>query len=261
MLRLRWSRARTASWVVPFLLVWASAAGAVTITFDDPGLEHGEIIDVDFAPEVTISAFNNSGPDISIIFDTTLTGTRDPDLEGPVWSGGNLDPNTVLGNILVIAEFDFDQDFDGRVDWPDDEGSRPAGFLRFDFADRIGSFGLDLIDIEPQLQEMGSIVFYADEGTGLMEVGSVDFEDLLAMSNFGDNTINRVAPLLAFQFGVEGFDRVEIHLGGSGGVDNITYESVELPEPGTAMMLLLGLVALGIANGGFGRAKRTPAAA
>ena len=50
-----------------------------------------------------------------LCFDSLLSNTADPDLEGPPWATGNLAPDTVLGNVLIIAENDVDSDVDGLI--------------------------------------------------------------------------------------------------------------------------------------------------
>ena len=67
----------------------ASPATAGTITFDEPllALVHGEVVDTDFAG-VTITAVNpNKAFDLAVVFDTTVMGTSDPDLEDPFTAG------------------------------------------------------------------------------------------------------------------------------------------------------------------------------
>ncbi|MEE8474748.1 MAG: hypothetical protein V3T01_05315, partial [Myxococcota bacterium] len=145
----------------------AASADAAMIDFDS--LQHGEIVDTDFVMSfgVEISAENvGGGPDLAVGFDTTETGTRDPDLEAdPFWSGGNIQYEA-LGIILIIQENDFGCG-DDICDYPDDEGSRPAGQFIFDFEALgvpISEFGFDLIDVEGvgSHQENGAVVFLFD---------------------------------------------------------------------------------------------------
>ncbi len=215
------------------LICQSSMAIAGPITFD--GLSHGEIVTTQLAPFVTISATNPNRPhDLAIIFDTTATGTADPDLEGPPWSGGNLPSSTVLGNALIIAENDIDvSPADGLIDDPDDEGSRPSGTLTFELGTMLGTkFGFDVIDIEGNILEASSVDFYA----GAALLGSISFADFQILDptiTFGNNTLNRVGPFSLSQLGLASpFDKMVINVGGSSAYDNIV-----VPEPSTGLML------------------------
>lgn len=79
---------------------------------------------------IVISAQNlGGGPDLAVIFSTTNTGTRDPDLEGPpsgLWNGGNIPSNQVLGAI-ILEEQSTDTDADGFIDTPFTEPDDEAG--------------------------------------------------------------------------------------------------------------------------------------
>lgn len=218
-----------------------SARADVIITF--AGLEHGRIVNTQFAPlGVTIAANNFARSfDLACAFDTTRTNTEDPDLEDP-WDLGNLPSNTNLGNVLILAENNVGAG-DGILDRPDDEGSRPAGTLTFTFARPVSKFGLDLVDIESDTTEAGSLTFFRNN----VQVGSVTFSAFKNAASpffdptivFGNNSANRVAPILPAAFGVDGFDSVVVRLGGSGAIDNIL-----IPAPSAAAAVALGLVGL-----------------
>ncbi len=213
-----------------------AAASGQTVTFT--GLQHGEIITNQFDPFFTITVDNFSGPDIGAIYDTTTVGGADPDLEDP-WSGGNLAANTVLGNVLIIAENDLDANNDGILDNPDDEAGRPAGTITIDFAQDITEFGFDVVDIEGTV-EQSSIEFWLNGS----QVGStIQFDEFEAGGLFdsgviyGDNFANRVFPITAAALGGTAFDRVVFNVGGSGAFDNFVIPGSNFPAPGTAALL------------------------
>lgn len=219
--------------------VVAASAGAQAQTIDFNSLLHGEIVTNQFAPLLNISAVNpNRSFDIAAAFDTALMGTSDPDLEGPPWSGGNLaisNTKVHLGVALIIAENDTDADFDGILDDPDDEGSRPAGQLMLDFDQAYTRFGFDVIDIEGVVEESSSLEFYLNGGL----VETIDFTEFTSNASthfdatiqFGNNHANRVSPIEI----VGGFDSVVINVGGSAAFDNIT-----IPAPSGVALLGLG---------------------
>ncbi|MBO6512869.1 MAG: PEP-CTERM sorting domain-containing protein [Phycisphaerales bacterium] len=209
----------------------ASAAGADTLDFSD--LNHGDVVSDQYAGlGVNISTVNfddPANPNLGVIFDTSLSGTADGDLEDP-FSLGNTDLNTDLGNILIISE-------DGS---PNDEGSRPAGTITFTFDMLVESFGFHVVDLESETIEESSLDFYRDGSL----VETVDFEEFLAGGDydngviFGNNSIN-----LINEFTVDGgYDELVINVGGSMGFDNITYT---IPAPGALALIGLG-AAVGI---------------
>lgn len=236
--------------------LWISNVGAALIDFNT--LQHGEVVTNQFAG-VTISAVNvGGGPDKAIIFDSRERGTEDPDLEGPGgitaknWSGGNLPNTTVLGNMLIIAENDTDVGSDGLIDRPDDEGSRPAGSIFFDFTTSIRSFGFDLIDVEGRDEYGASSGYYAVFYSGNSASASIGFGTLALMDGsitYGNNTANRINPISFDNLGINHFDRVEINFGGSAAIDNI--RSTPVAEPATMLLLGAGLVTMA----GIGRKK------
>ena len=241
---------RTISFAVVTAMVFGGlgTSTAGVITFDD--IAHGEEATMQI-PGLTIGAVNFSNgivdahgdhPNMALGFNTLLSGTPDPDLEGPGWAGGNLTPfelaNLELGTVIIIAENSFDDDGDGRVDDPDDEGDRLAGMLIFDLANPRSAVGFDLIDIEGIGigEEPGHFATFLMGGVVIDTIAFADFLDGGAFdqdAEFGNNTVNRIAPIGGFGL----FDRIEITLGGSGAVDNL----VLLPAPGALALLGLGL--------------------
>jgi len=238
----------------PALLVLCCAPSTYAESVNFEGLEHGRIVNTQFAAQgLTISVDNiGGGPDLAIVFDSQETSTADPDLEGPTWSGGNLAPDTVLGNLLIIAE-NSSGSGDGIVDSPDDEGSSPAGSMTFDFAAPITEFGFDFIDVDDQSDY--EITFFS-EGSA---VATVEFDDFTTSGDpffdstvsFGDHTANRISPITvaalnsAFGLGLTAFDQVVVDFGGSGAIDNLNWVALSdqgspVPEPTSLALLAFG---------------------
>ncbi|QDT62896.1 PEP-CTERM sorting domain-containing protein [Calycomorphotria hydatis] len=250
--------------------VFIASARAESVNFE--GLEHGRIVNTQYASQglTVITAVNTGGgPNLAAAFDSEEHWTQDPDLEGPPWSKGNLAPSTVLGNILIIAENSWGSS-DGILNYPDDEGTSPAGSLFFEFNADIDSFGFDAIDVEGPKKAHGhhagddadyNVTFY-DDGNALATVG---FDQFItpgdpffdASVKYGNNSANRITPITvaalnaAFGLAISAFDMVEIHFGGSTAVDNIYWTFADdgggtgiVPEPGALSLSLLGLVSL-----------------
>jgi hypothetical protein len=229
-------------------------AEATLIDFNN--LSNRQIVDTEFQASygLTISAQNvGGGPHLAVIFDSSLTGTLDPDLQGPLpntWNSGNLAPSTFLGNLLIIAESGADNGSGFLDRRPDDEGSRPAGSLFFDFDRPIDSFGFDVVDIEGPEEYGQDSGYFATFYLGPTELGRVGFGELIdPISSFydptivyGDNSANMIQPITSSDLGTSPFDRVEINMGGSGGVDNINWTHV--PEPSSIILLLSGFFGL-----------------
>jgi hypothetical protein len=241
-------------------LAATGVASAVTIDFDD--LAHGEIVNNQYQAGhgVTITAENfHRSFDLAVAFDTNLSQTRDPDLESP-WSGGNLPATHDAGKVLILQENNYNPNQDNIVDRPDDEGRRPAGRFVFDFDKAINSFGFTLVDIEGPAEYYGGyfLSIYNNEE----QVAQIDFADFVVRdafdpvrqaaydmynaSNrpvFGDHSINTILPLDADLLGGE-FDRVVMGLGGSGGIDDLTFTTA-VPTPST---FTIGAVLLTLAG-------------
>jgi MYXO-CTERM domain-containing protein len=205
----------------------AAAASAGLVDFND--LSHGDVVAEQYASMgVHISAVNPNRPfDIAMAFDTTSTGNSDDDLEDP-WSMGNMDLNTNLGNILIIQENDSGI--------PDDEATRPAGSIVFDFDSLTSGFGFTMVDVESVTLEGSSVDFYR----GGLLIESINFAEFEAGGThdngviFGNNSINNSDE----QIISGGFDQAIIHAGGSMGFDNISFTTV--PAPGSLALLALG---------------------
>ena len=209
---------------------------AIEIGFE--GLQHGTIVNNQFAAQgVTISAINTGGgPNLAVAFDTNRDNTRDDDLENP-FTGGNLPSNTDMGFALILQENNYGTG-DGVANKPDDEGSRPAGWLHFTFDSIVNDFGFDVIDVENLTAEPSFLRFQRNGS----QIGSdVSFGTLAGLNNatWGNNSLNRIDP-----YSVDGgFDKVSIRLGGSMAFDNINWS---VPDGGSTVALLgVGLIGLG----------------
>lgn len=223
--------------MIAVLACVGTAASATTVTFD--GLGHGAVVTNQYAGlGLNIAADNfNKSFDLAITFDTTRTGTADPDLEDP-WERGNIASGEILNEILIIAENNRDQNNDGFIDNPDDEAGNPAGKFILSFATPQTSFGFDILDIEGTARENGSVSFFS--GASLLR--TVGFAEIVTIGSafydssvvFGDESANRIQPFTTANLGTSAFDRVEIRLGGSGGINNVTF----IPSPGSGALLV-----------------------
>jgi hypothetical protein len=217
-------------------------AGALTIDFS--GFGHGDVI-ADPAGSLGIATFTvtntGGGPDIGAIFDTErLSDPNDPDLlrQGPagidgVWDGGNLPNDFVFGNALIIQQ-NSSNCATGTCSDPNDEAG--GGIINITFAMSVTSFGLDVIDIDDGESE-GGLTFY-DGGDSQF----FSWASLVGAGNIGDNFVNEIAPITIEELGFTNIDRVSVELISSGAIDNLMI----MPEPGTALLLALGL--LGVAT-------------
>lgn len=223
------------------VLVLAGSAGAQATIITFEGQPHGQILSNQFA-SLGLTSITANNPhrsfDLAAIFDTTRTGTADPDLEDP-WDGGNIPANRILRNAVIIAENNVGAG-DGILDNPDDEGNRPAGSLSFQFSRPLVFFGFDVIDIEGVILEASSLSFFL----GGTNVGNVSFTQFVTNDGnpyydptvvFGNNSANSIRPITAASLGASGFDRVVLNLGGSGAIDNLV-----IPAPSVGVFAALG---------------------
>jgi hypothetical protein len=234
-------------------LLGASPAAALLLDFEEFG--HGDTITSSQGVAITTTN-DGGGPDLGVGFDSNRTGTRDQDLQrispgisgGETgWKSGNLAPNTDLGIMLIIQENDWGCG-DGNCDYPDDEGSRPAGAFEFDFSGVEGgiftTLEFDFVDLESTSTEAGSVDFFL----GLNSVGSISFMTLESINGvtFGDNSANTMPAIDVADLGSSNvFDRVVFNMGGSGALDNII--TTPIPEPGAALLFAIGFGLTGAA--------------
>lgn len=201
------------------IVLGAGAAQAAVIDFEE--FAHGEAINSVSAGGVTatVSVESNGAVDQAVAFDTSLTGTADPDLEAP-FSGPEDGPagSANPGKVLIISE-------DGG---PDDE--RFGGSVTFDFS-----------------QPINFLSFEAFDG-GIFDVTSAKGDEAL----FAEEVLldDNVSGFLA----VDGFDGVssltftfkDSGEGASGAIDNLTFEvagitPAPIPVPAALPLLAAGL--------------------
>lgn len=243
------SEARTA-FVAAFVVALSVPISSQALSVHFDGFGHGAVIAGPLGG-LTVDVQNlGDGPDLAVAFSTAASGSADPDLETPTL----VNFLGALGNILIINENSTGCS-SGTCSNPDDEGSRPAGILTFTFDVPVTSFGLDLIDVESLADEGGSFDFFGSEGPlgSVSALGSVGFDELDCSSGpfcdssiqLGNNLANRIAPFQAADFGAFSFSSVRLNLGGSGGVDNLTFVQAEIvPEPASALLAAAGLAGL-----------------
>lgn len=246
------------TWVIAISITvwWADPAKAILLDFDIDAsgnpIVAGQIIDDEYASfGVTIETINvGGGPDLGVAFDSANPTGGDNDLQTPGSTTGNAKAGS-FGNVLIIQENGGASDGMINVD-PDDEGSRPAGFHTFIFDTAITSIGFVLIDIEG-LEEINGTSptsgFFQAFNNGTL-IGTVSFEDFITAGPFfdssvvfGNNSVNRIDPILASDFGAAGFNKVVFNFGGSGGLDEVDTSPV--PEPGTLLLLGSSMVGMG----------------
>jgi hypothetical protein len=248
-----------------FLTFGATSAQAWTIDFeaDSSGnnMVNGQVLDNEYAagvgndgPGVTIAAQNFSPysghPDTAVVFDSSLIGTRDGDLESPFTPHiqGGSDPiqgsnvyNALQnpGNIAIIQE-NTTGCSDGVCDLPDDEAR--GGIISFVFDTAVTLLSLDVFDIDgapdPQ-NERGWIRFYGDASSGT-PTQTIDI-----LGNGGDNNASRI--VFAGLDGISNVSRIEVQFSSSGGLSNLIGSSQDgvgtpVPAPGTLALLGLGLL-------------------
>ncbi len=201
------------------------------IDFDAPGLEAGEVLSGQYAAlGVQLSATNNVGghPDIAIVFDSAAPTGGDHDLgtpnqafDGPgVGSGGGAgmpgENADALGNIAIVAERAVDQNHDGLVDNPDDEGG--GGAIHFHFDSPVEILEVEILDIDDQ----GS----AGVVEALDNVGAtVALGDMLP---YGDNSVQVVTMNAA------DVSTLNVVFPGSGAVARVAYcERTVVPPSAT----------------------------
>lgn len=182
------------------------------IDFND--LPTGTVLDheLDIA---TVRVFNKKGPNIGTLFNSSDPSNEDLDLgtpnqdfggpgKGNGGKAGKIGENSsAQGQLLIIAENSKDQNKDGLIDVPDDDGD--GGLIVFDFKEIVDLESITAIDIE---EKGGEIKLY---NANQQKIKEVDLE------NYGDNSKQILA------LNTRGVSRMTVELGGSGAIDDIVY--------------------------------------
>lgn len=220
--------------LLPALLVLFAAHSASAELLDFESFAAGTIMDNDYGSlGVTIAVVNvGGGPDLGVVFDTNNPTGGDSDLAGPFAPG----PNNTLGDIspghvLIIQENDNCDALSCST--PDDEGSRAAGSIHIEFGGLVNLNSIDFFDIEIEESGPGDdnrIILFDANGLAM----NLDF---FTPDTGGNNRWDQVL------FSVSGVSALQINMGGSGAIDNISYTVVPVPA---ALLLFSGaLAALG----------------
>src|SRR5690606_38951791 len=164
---------RSAAFAVMMLLFAISLsrfgmAAESTIAIDFENLSRVEIVYEQYKSQgVVIRGANwSDGPDYAVVFDSTDIGdSGDTDLEAPFRPAADLGDAEKLwpGNILILHKrHDCENGF---CQEPDDEGSKPAGFLEFEFSGPVTLHRLKLFDINyAETEEPAKFVFFNEAG-------------------------------------------------------------------------------------------------
>jgi len=223
------------------LLLFSVPAQSAVLDFEDGSLfAHGTVVGSQYQPLVTISAVNYSGPDLAVIFDTSQSDTRDPDLEAP-FTTLSSDTEFHPGNVLIIQEHNYRGNCDdGTCNQPDDEGGRPAGYFSFDFSSAIQLISLDFFDIETAEDNasMNNRIVLFDAADAEITTMNIDYH---TPYTGGDNLWKQLLFDSATDPELLSIGRIDVYMGGSGAIDNLTYNVVPIP----ASLWLFGSALLG----------------
>jgi len=189
----------------------ATAQDRTDIDFET--LARGEIVTDQFVAQgLRFRAVNWShGPDHAVVFDTGNIGASDDeDLEASMDAAAGFEELGDLwpGNVLVLHER---HDCTGNVcAEPDDEGSRPAGYLEFVFAGAVTLHGLTLIDANYETGDTpAQLVLFAVDGSVLESL------DVPGVGGQGD--------WLPWQIERAGVARARLYLPGDAAIDNLAF--------------------------------------
>jgi len=181
----------------------------------------------------TVTATDNNafGPQTATVIDTDVNRPNQTDMEFP-FKGGNL-KTTRLRKVLVVQRAPGAANF-----------SQAGGELDLTFSNPLKSFGFDVLDMETNNAAASTVTFKA----GGAPLATIPFSAFTTVGSpyknvgvvFGDNTANRIKPILNTQVGGD-FDEVVFDFNDPTGIDTLNYKLQTVPEPTAAAGLLLGL--------------------
>lgn len=226
------TRSRTAAAIAATALFTASGALAAPVLIDFEGESAGTIIDSEFAPLLTVSTSSNGSNDHAVVFDTDNPTGNDGDLGAPFDNPFTGETETFEpGNVLIISEDARGVTCGALTCTPaDDEAG--GGTITFTFNQEVTFLGVDVFDVSDGGATF-SIDFYGVGGLLMTEVFS---------SGIGDNEFDSYLTQLA------GVIEIVFNFGGSGAIDNILFETSEVPIPAALPLLLSGLAGLSFAS-------------
>lgn len=198
--------------------------------------------------KVKIDVWNGRGTDgYAVGFDSSLTGTRDSDLQDPFKPQQSGVASSGYRNILIIQSHEERYTRKcgnglygaGVCNYNKADDEAYGGDIVFEFDQEVTLFKMNIFDIE----ESGGKVKFADEDGNWIE--TVDIPSM------EDNGVG----LLTFNgdIGIKAHSMM-VWLAGSGAIDNIMGDSpltppdptTTVPEPATLGLFGLGLVAMGL---------------
>lgn len=213
------------------------AAQAAVIDIDDiAGVQAGTVVDTQFAG-VTISR-TDSGGGPPIALDTDNAPVGDPDLQAPFTNSNPTTPGLSDGpdnpGFILVSNLSDTGCGDEVCDNVNDDGG--GSTLSFVFTAPSEIVSLDLFDL--------------DEGTSsaTLELLSSGGTKVVSGADVGDGA--SVSVDIGTFFGLttgQTFDELRIRFSGSGGVDNIVFNTpgTDIPEPATLALVGSGLLAAG----------------
>lgn len=201
---------------VQFFFLTSAHAAPTTIDFESHF--RGEIVREQYLSRgVRISAVNWShGPDYAVVFDSLNIGdSSDEDLEAPFDPAPGYEELGELwpGRVLILHErHDCES---GLCLTPDDEGSRPAGWIEFEFAVPTTLHGMTVIDINYEDGETpAQLVLYDDDNA---VIDSLDVPEVGGQGHWRPWEINKA-----------GVSRARLYLPGDAAIDDFSFT----PESG-----------------------------
>ncbi|MGJ8680283.1 hypothetical protein [Paraglaciecola sp.] len=257
-------------------------AAVTVIDFDKPSIEHGTIVDNEYASQgVTISSLNYNSPnsggnawdqnkndnivDMQVAFDTTSTGNSDLDLQytAPGYANGytalEIDGKTYgnqnnPGNVLILQNAQQLEGCDSGIKCttPNDEaGTNAAGYFEFHFDSLVDIISLDTFDVEDNGEFI--IQFFANGSLVESRVESTkNVGDNVPLANpipdytvqAGENTLLTMGDgeFVRQMLNVVGIDMMRVQLPGSGAIDNLAFRTKDVPAPATLSLLALSLL-------------------